>query len=761
MTTRSRSRAALASHGWHLWTLAGAVAVLAACGGNSTKPDTRTVTQVTVTFGSINVDVGGTAQATATVKDSAGGAIQGRKIEWQSLDPSLASISATGLISGIKAGTVRIRATVNGVVGEASLRVGAIILATIDSIRPALLVPGQTATIYGSKFGDAIADNVVRIDGVLVQVTGVTPTTLTITVPDLGCAPAKLRTVTIESGGTTAQKTGVTVMSTATPISIPVGGVRILTTPSEMACVLLPATASESEVLFIPANTDRQSDVQMTVRLVFTPGDFQATTTRVLANDDGETRLPRLATAPLLAEAQSDVPAELEQRIRGAERALLNRPGVREAFERQRQPSAGRGVRASVAPAPPPNVGDIIPLRVPDVTKSQNDPCSMFFNIGARVMAVSSRAVIVQDTLAPANGFSTTDYTDIAQEFDQLIYPTNVTFFGDPSDIDTSDRITILYTPRVNSLTPPNNPSGLVGGFFFGGDLVPTTLCQQSNRAEIFYLLVPDPTGAFNNVRTTAQVRQATRGTIAHEFQHMINSGIRIANGFNQETVWLNEGLSHFAEDAVGRVARGFGQFQNLTFDQVFANQDDYRAYFFQNLARFQLWMVKPDTSSPTSFNAGPELSHRGAIQMLLRHAVDHYSRDDPPAFTRLLVRGPLVGVTNLEQASGVPLDSLIAGWLVANYADDLGIPGLATRYTYRSWNIRDAEASRNNGNYPLQINQLIGATSVTTTIRSGTGAYFRYASGATSATQTFRMVTTSDNPVTQTGAMLIVLRVK
>jgi len=73
----------------------------------------------------------------------------------------------------------------------------------------------------------------------------------------------------------------------------------------------------------------------------------------------------------------------------------------------------------------------------------------------------------------------------------------------------------------------------------------------------MFYMLVPDSTGVVNgNSRTKAFVLQVTVGTIAHEYQHLINAARRLyilrQGGISwQEDLWLNEGLSHVAEELV------------------------------------------------------------------------------------------------------------------------------------------------------------------------------------------------------------------
>ena len=105
--------------------------------------------------------------------------------------------------------------------------------------------------------------------------------------------------------------------------------------------------------------------------------------------------------------------------------------------------------------------------------------------------------------------------------------------FGAPCDIDDNGKIAILFTRAVNELTPANSPS-FVGGFFFPRDLFPAhaaptfDVCATSNEGEMFYMLVPDPTGAINGNVPARLRRQLTTGILAHEFQHLINAGRRM-----------------------------------------------------------------------------------------------------------------------------------------------------------------------------------------------------------------------------------------
>ena len=192
-------------------------------------------------------------------------------------------------------------------------------------------------------------------------------------------------------------------------------------------------------------------------------------------------------------------------------------------------------------------------------------------------------------------------------------------------------------------------------------------------------------------------MRQGTRGTIAHEFQHMINAGNRFFNPqvSDFESSWLDEALAHFAEDAVGRVQRGFGDLQPLTFNDVLpcnapcSQRDDFNAFFFQNLARLTDWMDHPDQYSPTSDLADTSLAVRGAAWAFVRYAADNYSAGLPRTLTHQLSIGPDTGVKNFTAATKAPIDTLVKGWLVSMYADHLGITGLDAKYQYRSYNFR------------------------------------------------------------------------
>jgi len=81
------------------------------------------VASVSVTPGSATVPVGATLQLTATPKDATGSALTGRSVTWASSNTSVATVSATGLVTGQVAGTATITATSEGQSGTAAITV--------------------------------------------------------------------------------------------------------------------------------------------------------------------------------------------------------------------------------------------------------------------------------------------------------------------------------------------------------------------------------------------------------------------------------------------------------------------------------------------------------------------------------------------------------------------------------------------------------------------------------------------------------------
>ncbi|PYO35189.1 MAG: hypothetical protein DMD74_08225 [Gemmatimonadetes bacterium] len=89
----------------------------------TTTASTAPVASVTVSPASANVVVGAVEQLTATLKDAAGNVLTGRTVTWASSALSVATVSGSGLVTGLVVGTAVITATSEGQSGTATITV--------------------------------------------------------------------------------------------------------------------------------------------------------------------------------------------------------------------------------------------------------------------------------------------------------------------------------------------------------------------------------------------------------------------------------------------------------------------------------------------------------------------------------------------------------------------------------------------------------------------------------------------------------------
>ena len=318
--------------------------------------------------------------------------------------------------------------------------------------------------------------------------------------------------------------------------------------------------------------------------------------------------------------------------------------------------------------------------------------------------------------------------------------------FGIPTDISGYGKVILFYTRAVNALTPASS-GFVIGGFFFARDLYPKTArnnlpaCASSNEAEMFYLLVPDPSGSINsNPRSKAQVSQLNTGTIAHEFQHLINSSRRLyvnTGGAVAEETWLDEGISHVAEELLYLRLAGYTTRQNVTLQDVAgttARNTIFSNYGIQNFGRLYDYLRNPEVNSPYAQN--DSLATRGAIWSFLRYAAAREGANGEAQFLRRLVNSTTSGLTNL--ASAVPSNQLaeyLRDWAISNIADDYSaevMETLGTQYMNPAWNFRSIfpglrVGGQALGTYPLSTRTLFSNIPQRITLPGGATSYIRF----------------------------------
>ena len=668
---------------------------------------------------------------TVRVADSQGQNLRGIVVAWTtasgSLSASTSQTDADGVASvdwtvGTLAGNQTATATVSG----------------LNAITfTAVAIPGAPTQIILSRdtvqllaVGDVFRFSARAADRfgntVLLQTTVESADTSIVTADNFGTgailtARAADKTTTIRATiGSIAKAATVIVLpapcqSGASAFNLGVGDVALLSgAAASEFCV--QGTPAGAEFIAVPFYSDFSGS---TLRLSISTG---RTTIGVAANRLTPSRFSLLQPAGSRQPAKDDA-FETELRQRSITELTPLIPRARAA----KQENAGR-FNLSVAI---PQIGDLIKFNT-----NSSSGCANPNLRTARVVAITNRAIVVSDTANPDNGFTTEDYQSFGSVFDTLVYPVDTLNFGNPTDIDNNQRVILFFTRAVNELTPPNQ-NFFVGGFFFSRDLFPTTSngslqgCAGSNFAEMFYLLVPDPAGIVNqNVRTLDFVRSTTVGTLAHEFQHLINASrhLYVNNNSTFEDSFLDEGLAHIAEELTFYRSSGFTTGQDLSFQATQSSQNVQVAFDnfgSANFRRFREFLNAPLTTSPYASNAN--ITTRGAIWSFLRYAADRRGGSENDMWFQLA--NPPAGVhglSNLTRSVTPDVSGWIRDWTVANYADDFAT-GAQSVDTYSSWNIRSMVSAVNQGNWPLATPVLDSVNVTSVSIADGSAAYLRF----------------------------------
>jgi hypothetical protein len=132
----------------------GLVVGAAACGDDDATSPCETTT-VTVTPATATIEVDATEQLTASATDASGAACG--TVTWSSGAESVATVSSSGLVTGVAAGEATITATANGVTGTSTITVTQDLAPSITMTAPAggaAALPGGVVTIEWTASDD-------------------------------------------------------------------------------------------------------------------------------------------------------------------------------------------------------------------------------------------------------------------------------------------------------------------------------------------------------------------------------------------------------------------------------------------------------------------------------------------------------------------------------------------------------------------------------------------------------------------------------
>lgn len=352
---------------------------------------------------------------------------------------------------------------------------------------------------------------------------------------------------------------------------------------------------------------------------------------------------------------------------------------------RDRRPAQ---LRATAAPLPSLNA-----LANFNVLSTLSAPFG-FTQVGARVRYIGANLIVAVDTATPA-GMSSDDWARLGAFLDGPLFELDRARFGAPSDIDGNARVTVVFTPVVNALVTQLQcaTSGFVSGFFYHEDLAEGS--ANSNRGEIVYAYVPDPAGRFSCPHTREDVQRALPVTFVHELQHLISYGRRVIEGGGvAEEQWLNEGLSHLAEELASRLFEDRYPGASGRSNPVQLFPDSAAPFITNNLLNAYAYLERSaDRSIAVNDPLGyGSIEERGAAWLFLRWLLDHH----PGALAALMQPG-VSGVRNVERATSSPFSRLLGDFSLALVMDSIsGVPRASQTSTHRftSRNLRQLFAA-------------------------------------------------------------------
>ncbi len=394
------------------------------------------------------------------------------------------------------------------------------------------------------------------------------------------------------------------------------------------------------------------------------------------------------------------VSASMQGQVRITDPASAFREFERYAAERSGETFS---LSASAEPMPlaSPQVGVSESFYIPSYGSVATNTAYPNNVISATCLGLTDKTAIYVDD-AVANP-STTKIADVRRRFEDVIQPRIRDYFGqEPAQgPDGESRLTILLTDSM--------AEGILG-IFYGVDLAARNSSdiqlRESNGRKILY------------VKYSEDRDITLYGTMAHEFQHMVNYWQKRLAGGSLEATWLNEGMSKFAEEVCG-----YGILQG----------DD-------NTAR--LIKLSQEKFSNLSLTNWEGLDSYGLSYLFIRFlAQENRYGTTYREITRALVSSSRTGMDNVAAVTGEAFDITLAKWGLSLYLNryqstdgkDYGLPGLNLRGSYSGVTLPGFVAqilSTSNLSVSLGANALrcfertsTGAASTNITVTSPSGA--------------------------------------
>lgn len=309
--------------------------------------------------------------------------------------------------------------------------------------------------------------------------------------------------------------------------------------------------------------------------------------------------------------------------------------------------------------------------------------------VTATLVAENNRAIAYLDNAltASAKNITTANIETMLDEFSNTTFGTITNTYGAPSDVDNDGKVIFLFTHLVDQV-------GGVAGFYASSSLFPTSQGGDGNVADMMFI---SPT----------QEIASYEALLAHEFQHLINFNqhVLVENGDAEES-WLNEGLSHVAEDLVG--------------GHIDGGNTDLVSDFMSTPEKYAL-------TGDAALNSGI----RGAAYLFVRGLMESFGSNVPGR----LVKTNKVNTANVEALSGQTFDAVYQTFVSRLFLSGNNLSSDATlNYTFQYF----TESQTNKRSLPMPSEQTLDdqTTSVSGNLRPASSTYLRLTGTGTKTIQ-------------------------
>ncbi len=543
-----------------------------------------------------------------------------------SLDQATSVTSATGFTAvgvslGAGLGEYLIRATVSNQ-NDAFVEFTAnAVLPPLLTVVPAAATAGDAIDIEGSNFSPTPRHNTVLFSGIPGRVLTSETGRLTVEVPP--CLPSRFVEVEVWLGESRSNPRSMSVTGTQTAPALAVGADTLLLGSQGFLCFAFGGDGPQASYLAVVQSSSQVGAARFDMTLLGLVGAPATMATGSRA----EAPSLEAAPAPAAPYGPGAAQAEWEHFVRFLEaEAVARTPGIR--------------------PAPAPANSTSVPVVGERRDFNVLGVGGTFTQVTGEVRFVSQQAAMYVDA-SVLSDVPNSLLERLGMWFDEPTFPLITESYGDVSDLDGNGQVIILLTPVVNRLTP-RGADGFAAGFFFGLDLLVNE--ENGNQGEIFYLLVPDPTGQFSDPHSVSELERVLPAILAHEFQHMIHFNERVLKRGAERTdaLWLSEALAHTAEDVVA--------------EHFMAQGDPASAQLFggENYGRAGLYLERPSSWSLIVSAGLASLEERGAGWLFVRYLEERFGGT---SVLRALTQTTLTGTENVTAAAGSSWPSLLADW--------------------------------------------------------------------------------------------------